>query len=152
MHNVTFCVYTLYSCSNVRYTWWIKKKSDLALIDMEKIIVTTSKVVFAYMAWFAAFVLLTPCPPCQDWDIIYNTEVESQRYTEIIPTTPFSLVLRKEYFTVLRETLTQYITWFTRGGRRESVLVMATLAKRKRMKASIIVFSSISKRREQLPQ
>jgi hypothetical protein len=24
----------------------------------------------------AAFVLLTPCPPCQDWDIIYNTEVE----------------------------------------------------------------------------
>ncbi len=34
-----------------------------------------------------------------------------------LPTTPFSLVLRKEYLTVHRETLTQYIT-FKRGGER----------------------------------
>ncbi len=37
------------------------------------------------------------------------------RNIQRLPTTPFSLVLRKEYFTVHRETLTQYST-FKRGG------------------------------------
>ncbi len=49
----------------------------------------------------------------------------STRDIQRLPTTPFSLVSRKEYFnivTVHRETLTQYIT-FKRGGRTESVLL-----------------------------
>ncbi len=44
---------------------------------------------------------------------------------EITHATPFSLVLRKEYFTVRRETLTQYIT-FKRGG--VCTLVLCSLA------------------------
>ncbi len=39
-----------------------------------------------------------------------------------LPTIPFSLVLRKEYFTVHRETLTQYIS-FKRGLREEPVIL-----------------------------
>jgi hypothetical protein len=60
---------------------------------------------------------------------IITMKIQNQAFqsnTEILPTTPLSLVLRKEYVTVHRETLSQDITFKT-GGREESVLLYSTL-------------------------
>jgi hypothetical protein len=58
----------------------------------------------------------------------------NQRYTvQRLPTTSFSVVLRKEYsiLTAHRETLTQYIT-FKRVGRGKSVLLHSVVLQRRR--------------------
>jgi hypothetical protein len=55
-----------------------------------------------------------------------NINMNSQRYTvQRLPTTPFSLVLCKEYFDypIHRETLTQYIT-LTRGERGDCTAIL----------------------------